>query len=675
MKQKDILKIALPSGFKPVGTKNVITPLLMVLLLLWGCEPSNPGSPLENQPPETRIIVAPLEGIIDTVYTYVYAVDTTVTPPETLSVDTLIEYTNVHDHYISPSRMFRVQWFGHDRDGLVKGFYIQVDDGPEVWTVRGDSAISFEALTPDPLIPGGTIPTQHRIRITAVDNEDLRDPTPAERVINVINSQPVISEFIADFSDSSIVGPGIGFEIEWNDLNISGCYFRVTIDGNAVTEWDANTKFRFCNLDDPSIPALLENDVTSIDINLLTIGEHNLGVEIKDWGGALGDPLIMHITVQDTILPTLEGIETIYGASAYYPDGSIFYRANTTTAFTMIGSASEYHGNVHSYRYRYRYQPIPATPADSAWAEWHDWTDWRPAAFEMTDLTVGEYQFQALCRDWTGTESPVLNYIMSIVEVDFSEQTLLIVDETKSGNGRPGSPNNEQCDEFYRTILEVDTSTWETPTGWQVTEIDYASHKVNDASYISARDVFNKKVIIWHSDDKAQYFISDNIRLLVDYLERGGKLIISGWDVLKPFGGADNPNEITFDAGFAYKYLRIQGGTRSVSGTRDSFIGMLGNTDSGFEYPDSLTVDSEKIPGSWNGPDKCWVLLPRHRTESVGKWIGFNPDDVLNNGDACLRNFNPVNPWRTIVLGFPLYFMKNDEAKEFIGRALVDISG
>lgn len=40
----------------------LIVVLIAPLLLWFGCEPQDPGSPLANQPPDTRIVVAPLEG-------------------------------------------------------------------------------------------------------------------------------------------------------------------------------------------------------------------------------------------------------------------------------------------------------------------------------------------------------------------------------------------------------------------------------------------------------------------------------------------------------------------------------------------------------------------------------------------------------------------------------------
>jgi len=626
--------------------KNILLFIPVLFLFMAGCEPSDPGSVIGNQAPETRITVAPVEN------------DTT-------------------DHYIAPSSMFHIQWIGHDEDGQVVGYWIQVDDGPEAWTTKGDSSIAFESSEPDTANLGKTLPVSHTIRVTSQDNEDLRDPTPAERTFFSINSIPRISSFSANFLDGDIVGQGIGFDVEWEDENPSGAQLRILVDGEAVTDWDIRTSFQFMDVDDPELMEIVGDDINPISIAKLTssvpgdadqTGEHVISVEIMDFGGAIGEPFTRSITVSDTFVPVLQTIESTYGSTTYYPDGSIFFRPVTTTNFTMIGDASEYSGKIHTYRYRVRSQEIPVTPADSSWSDWSNWSDWGPPEFSMDRLEVGEYQFKAQNRDWAGIESSVSGYVLTIVNPDFNNMNLLIVDETRDANGRPGSPNDPQVDTFYRDILGVDTTTMMSSTGWSVSEIDYKSNTINDISYISAKDVYNKRVILWHSDDKSSFALNDNIRILSEFLDEGGRLILVGWDVLNPFTDSDTAS---ISSGFAYRYLRIQGGLRDVERT---FTEFSGDTEMG--YPESVTLDSLKIRNNWTGVSHTWTFTPRHRTEGIGTWHGG--DDALSGmegGTAIVKNFNIVNPWRSIVIGFPLYFMKNDEARTLIMRALEDIDG
>jgi len=402
----------------------------------------------------------------------------------------------------------------------------------------------------------------------------------------------------------------------------------------------------------------------------VTPGDHDLSVQIKDWGSAEGLSRTRHITVQQDSLPRIIRIESLYGAQAYYSDGSIFYTPNITTSFTIVGSAESYYGQIHSYRYRFRSRAIPNGDGSAIWSDWAEWSQWGQASFQMPDLDVGEYMFETVCRDWAGAESMVQADSIFVVEPDFSRRTILIVDETKDGNGRAGSPNDLQCDNFYRDILSIDTLTMTTTSGWGVSEIDYSQHQKNGVSYISALDVFDKRLIIWHGDDKSQTKLGENTRILSDYLDKGGKLILSGHNVLAPFTEENVP---VFTSGFVFKYLRLSGASKTTeANTTGGLIGMEGLAEKG--YPVTISLDMDKISSRWKGLDNCWTFTPRHRTESIGTWMGFNELSEWQGLSCCVRNFNPVNPWRTIVTGFPLYFMVNEEAKEFIERAIEDIN-
>ncbi len=604
--------------------------LLGLILVLGSCEPSDPGSPAANQSPTTRIVVAPLQN-------------------------------SVHDHYVSPSSMFWVQWYGHDVDGQVNGFYLKVDDGPEVFTTKGDSAITFNS--PDP-----GHPTQHTLTVSAIDNEGLRDQNPPTRTFSATNRAPEIDAFNASFPDSAQVGSGISFDVEWSDPNTSGAFLRVLIDGEPVCGWSERTHFQFCNTGDASILTQLDTfTVTTISSSTLTPGEHDLSVEVIDWGGARGEPYTRHITVLAGQYPDLTSIKSKYGSTDYYPDGSTFYTVNVTTSFEMVGTASGYFGTVHSYQYRYHFRSLPESPADTVWGDWTTWSAWIAAEFDVFNLAPGEYQFEAVCRDWTGAQSEVNSFDISILIPNFSAKTLLVVDETRDGNGRPGSPNDEQCDDFYRYILDYDTASMVTSTGWQVTELDFATTRPpNNARFVSARDVFNQRVIVWHGDDKSEVLLGENTTILGEYLERGGRLILSGQDIL----GAFSTNDVAeFVSGFPYKYLRVGGGSRSTERNTDGgFIAMIG--DPGLGWVDTLAIDPDKISSRWNGIDGCWALAPRHRTIEIGYWHGFIPATEWESGCVCVANFDDVNVWRTITLGFPLYFMDNDQSRTFMTTAL-----
>ena len=625
---------------------RIAATLLPALMLLWGCEPADPGAPMANQPPSTRIVLAPM--LADT--TYVYNADSSAV------IDTIIVQHHP-DHYVSTSSMFRVQWFGNDPDGTVGGYLISVDAGAEFWTTRGDSLFSFTSSIPDTNNPARMLET-HTLRVAAVDNEGMRDPTPAAQSFESINYPPEISDLVTDFADGATVGAGIALTLEASDPNPSGLLYQLSVDGAVAAAWDTRNAWQFCRTDDPLIlGAVNQATVQAVDIAKLPVGSHTLKVEAKDLGGAVASPETISVVVADNLAPTMVSVSSVYGTADYYDDGSIFYKPGTTTSFTMAGSAGAYYGGIANFRYHYRTRAVPDTLADTTgWTNWSDWFAWGSTTFEMADLPAGQYQFEAQCRDFAGVESNTITYQASIVEPRFNRQTILLLDKTADGNGRPGSPNDPQADDFYRAMAAV-------LTGWEVQEVDFRT-----VGFISPLQLFDRRVIVYYADDQSGVKLSDTtLAVLGQYLDRGGRMLVSGWDLINSFL-KDTSSTATFSTGFVFKYLRCTAATRY---NNKDFVGLTGVADYG--YP-SVEIDPAKLPGSWVGLAKCWKLTPAHRAEAVGLWnsaghiVGFEGEPVV------IRNLSPVNAWKTITLGFPLYFMKEDQAKTFIEKAIVDLS-
>ena len=601
----------------------------LILPLIWGFQPSDPVSPLVNQAPDTRIVVAPVAG-------------------------------DSSDHYVSPVVIFNVQWFGNDPDGQVAGYYLQVDGGSWIWTTKTDSAMAFESSTPDPNHPGKTLPSPHTITVKAKDDEGLEDATPAQRSFSATNYIPFIREFVADFQDDATVGQGISFSINWGDSNSSGAYFRLWIDGAPVTDWDSRSAFQFCKTSDPAILNTVDSGaVKPVDISLLRAGGRTLMVKVKDWGGAISDSVTRSITIDTTKNPTITAVAPTYEGAAYYPDGSVFYEDGATTHFEVTATAVDYFGGVQAFRNRL--MPVGGNA---------EWSSWGAGSYDVLNLPSGAYRFETVCRDWSGRESAVTGYEFEIYRPNFRDDgatRVLIVDETRDGNGGRGSPDDNQSDSLWRSIFDYDTTNRVTPNGWLITELDYTNRVAGPNKYISAKDVFDKDLIIWHADDNANLDLKAgayNLRLLSEYLDAGGRLFLCGWDVISNFNSSD-VDSVTFssNAGFGQRYLRISGGKRSSERVFSSALGSAGYGD--------LRIDPAKVPNSWSGTlDRCWVLFPAHRTEAIAVW---GPEHAFSGLGVAMKNFSPLNPWRTIICGFPIYFLRIDDSKPFVVKAATEL--
>ncbi len=598
-----------------------IVSLFIALMILWGCEPSDPGSPLGNIPPDTKIIVAP--DFADSVQHH-------------------------EDHYVSPSPMFHLQWFGFDPDGQVEGYWLTIDNRPTIWITSGDTAIAFESSERDPNNPSRTLPQEHVFRVAAVDNEGAVDETPAEKKFPSTNYVPNLRRLDSDFENQDTVGQDIYFEVVWNDSNPSGAEFHLTIDGTEVmfdvsgasVAWSPNGKFHFCNTNDPSILASIDQgSVQPVDISYLTAGNHDIVAKVRDLGMAESDPETLTIYVDPAKRPVTTELKAMYGSREFYDDGSIYFKANTPVSFTMAGDASEYYGSIQGFRYRMG----------------NDWSPWGPAEISLPALEPGTYSIEAQCRDFAGKLGDTLSVDLSIVEPDIDGKTILIVDETRNGNGRAGSPNDAQCDSFYCVRMTPDLIA----DGWDIISADV------DSTVISPKIVHDRRIIIWHADDKSDQKLSENIKILQEYLTKGGRLILSGWNVLGPFAG--EAEEITASSGFLKNQLRLNGGK-----LRDdkAFIGMRAVEGTGYSR---IHHDPDKISSRWDGVDECWILYPRHRTDVAGTFSDFEENPEYEGYCTLHHNFHPAIQWKTITLGFPLYFIFDDEARALLNQMVSNI--
>lgn len=127
---------------------NRICLIFCLLSALWlGCEE---GQPLDNQPPDTELFVDAIN----------------------LSGDNRL------------NTVVRLHWLGSDRDGYVKGYEVAFDEGPWAFTTATDSIFRFD-------LGDNSDTADIRVRVRAIDNDDLADPTPDELLVPIKNSPPV----------------------------------------------------------------------------------------------------------------------------------------------------------------------------------------------------------------------------------------------------------------------------------------------------------------------------------------------------------------------------------------------------------------------------------------------------------------------------------------------------
>ena len=223
--------------------------------------------------------------------------------------------------------------------------------------------------------------------------------------------------------------------------------------------------------------------------------------------------------------------------------------------------------------------------------------------------------------------------IFEATPLDFPlDQGILIVDETRDGNGTQGNPDDETVDTFYQNAISEN-----------MTEYD-----VSESGNPDLELLIDYSTIIWHDDDISQHYIEDNIENLGCYLAGGGNLIISGWKTA---------SEIP--AYFIHDFFACDQ-TQIVSVWE--FIG-AGSS----EYAE-LSIDPDKVNPAFNGTLPYACIFPEEQT-GIYDFIGTEGSEY--EGEICALKSQPNGT--VILLGFPLYFFHDEEVSQFLMQVLDEI--
>ncbi|RPH96613.1 hypothetical protein EHM69_00820 [candidate division KSB1 bacterium] len=567
--------------------------ILAVGLGLWfaGCDVKDPGSALPNRPPTATLSVAPTAG--DTV-----------------------------NHYIP------LNWAGNDGDGEIVNFYLIVDGVRLATTMARDTTMPFAA-------PSDGTPLYHTFGVVAVDNLGLLSDT-ASTDFYVVNYAPTASfDPEGSIAEGATVGAGFRMSITATDGNPSLLYYRIALDDSlgGWSAWTFTPVFVFASPDiisDPTFP----DDVEGISNAGLTAGAHVIYAKAKDAGEAESPMIRRTFTVDPTFRPVMDTVVTAaYGANNYYADGSVYYsaQAGLRTQLTFGASAAAYSGEINAYRFRV---------GDGSWSAWTD-----NSVVEETDVPPGVWVVQMMARDLAGVMSDTAEFTIRIVQQTLSD-SVIVVDETRNGNGNPGSPNDVQVDQFYDNIL--------THAGAKFRNIDWDVNAIGGVSYVSPWDIRHAGLIIWHSDDASDVQWDNNQRILREFLDKGGRLILSGWDLFKDVAAADSQTVLQFAAGsFGRDKLRAFEAFRTVPRTTLGFTGVD-------PFP-SMAIDPAKMPASWAGKlAKCWSFQQRGECTVMGRTV---VSDSLANPFANRTSCYVYDlSFRVAVFGVPMYFCNETEA-------------
>ncbi|MCG3118237.1 MAG: hypothetical protein ALAOOOJD_00400 [bacterium] len=187
--------------------EKILLPVAATTLFFAACEKDLPDQPKANQPPETHVFLKP---------------------------DSVLATTT--------SRQ-TIYWWGDDPDGFVSGFIYSFAANPvEVtqWDEKNPAA-DWKFTTANQQIFNLTfsrLDSAFVLRVRAVDDQKLVDPTPATLRIPVANSPPVVS-FVANTDIPDTTFPVAAFA--WTGSDLEGeetiLKFQYALDDTAAGKW------------------------------------------------------------------------------------------------------------------------------------------------------------------------------------------------------------------------------------------------------------------------------------------------------------------------------------------------------------------------------------------------------------------------------------------------------
>ena len=260
------------------------------------------------------------------------------------------------------------------------------------------------------------------------------------------------------------------------------------------------------------------------------------------------------------------------------------------------------------------------------------------------------YYYTVRAVDNVFNESPPTAQLRSrLVSLDMG---ILLVDESADSIGAPGNPTEQEVDDYYSSLLE----------GYTVTPYD-----VRAEGSVGLADMGAHSTVVWFSDDLSDFTAplaaQDDVR---KYIEFGGKFFFAGFRPTRAFTG-NNTARMTFAPGdfmwdvmgigsndiknfFSVQRSRPRRG--SLSGRRGGFVGGRAG---------------KRVPYQERRSD-----LPRDG-QSGGVYIRLGvrheqPVRSLKGQPVGVERITPTH--KSVVVSFPLYYMKPDEARALVQYVL-----
>ncbi len=545
------------------------------------------------------------------------------TPNENQAPDT--EITSGPRANATNSYAVRIAWKGLDYDGLVVAYELKVDGGSAVRVTRADSSFLFTAANKD---------EQHSVSVAAIDNVGAIDPTPATLIFTATNTPPNTKLSIqGDPAPGATFGRGGVFTIVAADDPDNGpdYTYRFKIDdGGQWSEWLNTSEIEFG---------------TTSRFGLLPEGSHKFIAQVRDAALAVDETPVEFLFNSSNAVKPVASVTALVNNQNFYEDKSAFsLPSGNTVAFTW--SVAFNYAGAKSGGSRYRID-------GGAWTEYST----AASALSLSNVAAGAHSLEVEYRDIGGALSDVVKFDYEIVAATLN-QGILVVDDRNGGRA-----TDTNVDNFYAQILAGAGAA--KVTQWDV---------VTSGNLTPKKGIGNYSLVIWESDEDFFRSLPDQTQLVTEYLALNGKLWLSGWRTLQnisksnSFSNNYTPNFPTrpANADFVYNVLKIA----TSNQTSQAAFDMSGATGEA-GYP-AINVDRPKtFPANRAGISPVEVMTLREGASPIYNYASVTSNPDFQGKPVGMKYLG--TDYKLVVLGFPFYTIKTDEATEAAKTILKDL--
>ncbi|MCX6152337.1 MAG: M20/M25/M40 family metallo-hydrolase [Ignavibacteriales bacterium] len=261
------------------------------------------------------------------------------------------------------------------------------------------------------------------------------------------------------------------------------------------------------------------------------------------------------------------------------------------------------------------------------------------------------YYYSIAAIDSQLNESPKTEKIKSrAVSLD---QGILVVDETKDGTGILTNPSDEQVDAFFNQLLS------------NFNKKDYDIAKEGNVTFA---DLGAFSTVVWHGNDELNLLAYESKEDIKKYLAAGGRLLFVSYLPSKALVNNTSYKEDYIVGDFMYDVFKIKNAERKPN----TLFFSAKPIDLSYNL---LEVDTTKTTSNFNfhlkniesisaapGAKEIYTYDTKFDSTTIKGSMKGMPVGVEYLG----------NDYKVITLSFPLYYMKQEQAKELVQNIMLN---